>query len=242
MVNIPSAKIKVSDFMTKKVVSVSPEMFLSEAAQILSQNSFNGVPVVDDKNKLLGILTEYDLIQRGSSLHIPTFLKLIKEFEVYRKDRQFIDKELKKILSVKVKEAMNRDPLAINFNASIEEAARLFSEHHKVNPIIVIDENNVVVGIISRCDIIQLYAPSLDHPSASELLRSNVSDVLFNKASRPKSFEKNVDDFLNRFEQKFVLVRKSRTRFWLLLSAAFFIAGFIVALFSFLKFKIRINF
>ena len=77
--------------MTKNVVSVTPETSLMEAANVLYKGGFNGAPVVDGKNRLIGILTEYDLIQKGTSFHIPTFLKLIKEFNVYRKDKQFIN-------------------------------------------------------------------------------------------------------------------------------------------------------
>lgn len=94
-------KTKVSDFMTKEVVSVSPDMSLMEAANLLYNRGFNGAPVVDAQNKLIGVLTEYDLIQKGSSLHIPTFLKLIKEFDIYSKDKRFINDELKKVFSLR---------------------------------------------------------------------------------------------------------------------------------------------
>ena len=220
---------KVSDFMSKDVVSFSPETSLMEAANVLYKGGFNGAPVVDAQNKLIGILTEYDLIQKGTSFHIPTFLKLIKEFNVYRKDKQFINDELKNIFSVKVKDVMNPEPLTINPDASMDEAVRLFSEHHRVNPIPVTDSSNTVVGIISRCDILQLYAPP---PGLSKLLKENSE----------RHYDKEVNDFLNKFERKFVFVRKSRTRFWLLFSAIFLVVGFIGALIWTLTVRIKLDF
>lgn len=215
--------------MVKKVFSVSPDTSLVEAANLLHSRGFNGVPVIDAQNKLIGILTEYDLIQKGSSLHIPTFLKLIKELNVYSKDKQFINDELKKIFSVKVKDVMNPKPLTINPDASMDEAVRLFSEHHRVNPIPVTDSDNAMVGIISRCDILQLYAPS---PDLSKFLRT----------SGERHYDKEVNEFLSKFEKKFVFVRKSRTRFWLLFSAIFLVIGFIAALIWTLTVRIKVNF
>ena len=225
----PVRNYKVSDFMTKGVVSITPEMSLMEAANILYSQSFNGAPVVDAQNRLIGILTEYDLIQKDTSLHIPTFLKLIKEFDIYRKDKHFINDELKKIFSVKVKDVMNPEPLTINLEADMDEAVRLFSEHHRVNPIPVTDKGNTVVGIISRCDILQFYAPS---PDLSKFLRTNPE----------RHYDKKVNEFLNKFEEKFVFVRKSRTRFWLLFSAIFLVIGFIAAIAWTLSVKIKIDF
>ncbi len=215
--------------MTKNVVSVTPETSLMEAANVLYKGGFNGAPVVDGKNRLIGILTEYDLIQKGTSFHIPTFLKLIKEFNVYRKDKQFINEELKNIFSVKVKDIMNPEPLTINPDASMDEAVRLFSEHHRVNPIPVTDSSNTVVGIISRCDILQLYAPS---PDLSKFLKTN----------QERHYDKEVDEFLNKFEKRFVFVSKFRTRFWLLFSAIFLIIGFIGALIWTLTVRIKLDF
>lgn len=222
-------KTKVSDFMSKEVVSFSPETSLVEAANVLYSRGFNGAPVVDAQNKLIGILTEYDLIQKDTSLHIPTFLKLIKEFDIYRKDKQFINDELKKIFSVKVKDVMNPEPLTINLDADMDEAVRLFSEHHRVNPIPVTDSGNAVVGIISRCDILQLYAPS---PDLSKFLKTN----------QERHYDKEVNEFLNKFEKKFVFISKFRTRFWLLFSAIFLVVGFIAALIWTLTIRIKVDF
>ncbi len=57
------SKIKVKDIMTKKPLTVSPENTLERAAIILFDNKIGGLPVVDEKNNLVGILTEQDVFK-----------------------------------------------------------------------------------------------------------------------------------------------------------------------------------
>jgi len=56
------SKIKIKDFMTKKVVSISPEASLLEAASVMEKNDINRLPVVE-KKKLVGIIARADLIK-----------------------------------------------------------------------------------------------------------------------------------------------------------------------------------
>src|SRR3989344_7801942 len=131
-------KSTIDHFMSNNVVSVSPETPLLEAAQLMYQESFTGLPVIDDAKKIVGIMTEYDLITKGSAIHLPTFLKLINQFDVYRKDKSLIQDDIKKILSLRVSDVMNKDPLTLQANTSVEETAKTFAEHHKVNPILIV--------------------------------------------------------------------------------------------------------
>src|SRR3990167_8750472 len=70
----------VSDIMTKEVISVFPETSLFEAAKILYKNRLTGLPVVDKDNILMGIMTEYDLVNMESEtpIHIPTLQKMFQ--------------------------------------------------------------------------------------------------------------------------------------------------------------------
>ena len=61
-----SSYLTVKDIMTREVVSVKPETPLQEAAEVLAYHGFDGVPVVDEANKPVGILTEYDLLSKGN--------------------------------------------------------------------------------------------------------------------------------------------------------------------------------
>lgn len=147
--------LKITDIMTKEVVSVDPEMPLFEAAKILSEHNFDGVPVVDQENKLLGILTEYDLISQSSSIHLPTLQKVLQDMSVLGKDKAHFKKEFQDVIALKVKDAMNKEPLTLKDSASYEEVVAAFRDHHRVNPIPVINNEGKVVGVVSRYDVLK---------------------------------------------------------------------------------------
>ena len=148
-------KVSIKDIMTKKVVSVGPEILLVEAAKILTVNNFDGMPVVDEENKLVGILTEYDLISKSTATHLPTLQKVIQNLGIYHKDKTRFKKDFAELSSLQVKDVMNKDPLTLSENATYEEAVQAFRDHHRVNPIPVINEDKKVIGVISRFDILK---------------------------------------------------------------------------------------
>lgn len=223
-----SPRTLVRDFMTTDIISVGPEASLGEVSALLMKYNLSGLPVLDRDKKLLGIVTEYDLVSKGSLIHIPTFLKLLKDIDLYKKDKNLISHELQAVLSLAVRDVMNREPLTLGPDVPIEEAVRTFSEHHRVNPIPVIDQNQVVIGVLSRFDIMKLYIPATDEYS-----------ILSRKEQKA---EIGVEEFLKNFEREFVLVRKARTRWWLITSLIFLWIGFLTALFFALKINIRITF
>lgn len=145
--------IFAEDIMTRDVISVFPETSLIEAARIISEHGFDGVPVIDQDKKLVGILTEYDLISKGSAMHLPTFQKLIQELPVLGKDKPQFSEEVRMLSELTVKDVMNMDPLTLPPDTTFEEVVKTFRDHHRVNPIPVVDDNNKVVGVISRFDV-----------------------------------------------------------------------------------------
>lgn len=200
--------------MTKGVVSVTENTPLIQAVEVMLERDFSGLPVIDQNNVLVGIVTDYDFILKGSSIHLPTFLQLLKEFQIYKKDASRISDDIKKILGTKVGDVMNKEPLTLFEQASINDAINAFGQHHRVNPIPIIDNQHKLVGIISRLDMLKLYgAPSVN----------------FAQHYTTREIDKNVSRFLSDFEKQFVLVSKTRTQYWLIFSLLFAIIGFIVA-------------
>lgn len=153
---IPMAKnLTIQDIMTREVVSVKPDTPLVEAAHIIAEHNFDGVPVLDAKGKLVGILTEYDLISKSSAVHLPTFQVILQNLQVLHSDKSKFQKEVEEVMSLTVKDVMNTDPLTLRDNATYEETVTAFAEHHRVNPIPVVDANNKVVGVVSRFDVLK---------------------------------------------------------------------------------------
>lgn len=135
----------VTDIMTEKVITVGPKTKVSEIIKILNDHGYNGLPVVDSDGKLLGLVTEYNLINHQSLL--PTFLE--KRWDQLADDaKQLADKTVDAV--------MEKEPLVLRFSDTYETALGLFNKHHRVNPVPVVDENDKLVGIVSRFDLLKL--------------------------------------------------------------------------------------
>jgi len=145
----------IQDIMTREVISVSPEMSVFEAHEIITSNNLDGAPVIDGQNRLVGILTEYDLIVKGPSLHLPTFQKLLSSVKLYKENSNGLKSDLEKLRELKVKDVMNADPLTLLDTTPFEEVVVAFRDHHRVNPIPVINNNKRVVGVVSRFDVLK---------------------------------------------------------------------------------------
>ncbi|MDP3770214.1 MAG: CBS domain-containing protein [Candidatus Sungbacteria bacterium] len=149
----------VKDIMTKSVISVHPEMRLFDAHEIITRSNLDGVPVVDAEGHVMGILTEYDMLSKASVLHLPTLQKIVKHLQ------SFIDKgglaefrsELEEMKNLTVAGVMNRDPLTLLDSTSFEIAVETFFKHHRVNPILVVDAQGKLVGIVSRYDVLKIF-------------------------------------------------------------------------------------
>lgn len=187
--------------MTAGVVTVTPDMPLLHAAKILSDHDFTGLPVVDANGVLAGILTEYDLIAKGSAVHLPTLQKLLQSVPVKSDGTQ---DGIAKIASLAVRDVMNPDPMFFEKTASIDEVVTLFRNHHRVNPVPVVNGNKKVVGVVSRSDILRLFDKVPYQPPAEfvaegalNLLKNDylfLSKIAEEKISETLQYSKTFED------------------------------------------------
>lgn len=209
-----------SDIMTRDVVTVDPESPLIEAVNILLKYGFTGLPVVVN-GMVVGIITEFDMVTKGSDIHIPTLLKLFGGLD--QKNTAILKDQLKKVITMKVKDTMNADPLILSPDDNILKVVDTFTQHHKVNPIPIVDNTKRLVGIISRSDMLKFMGDVNLHISQD---------------ASQQEIDKNIDMFINNFENKFVLVTKGRMRWWLVASIFFALVGFMIAWFLILRVNI----
>ena len=97
--------LKARDIMTKDVVTVTADTEITQAAKLLLENHFNGLPVVDDRGKLIGIICQDDLIVQQKRLPLPslfTFFDGLIPLTSYRS----LEKEVEKIVATSVAQAM----------------------------------------------------------------------------------------------------------------------------------------
>ncbi len=148
--------LKARDMMTKNVVTVTPEMEITQAARLLLDNHFNGLPVVDDKGRLIGILCQDDLIVQQKKLPLPslfTFFDGLIPMTSYRS----LEKEVDKIVASKVSQAMTPDPITIDPDTSLEDIATLMVNNN-IHTLPVV-EGGRLVGIIGKEDVLRTLMP-----------------------------------------------------------------------------------
>lgn len=148
--------MQVKDIMTKQVITANEKMPVFELAELLFDKNLTGMPVVDEEKHVVGIVTEYDLLSREEHIHIPSFMKLWGQLKVAGDKKHKIKREINKILSLKVGDIMTRPVVSVSEETKVAEAARIFADEH-INPLPVVDENGVLVGIVSRADIVKLF-------------------------------------------------------------------------------------
>ena len=143
---------KAEDIMTKEVLTVTPETTVTKLAQLLIENNINGVPVVDENNTLLGVVTEYDLIFQQKKVHIPTVLNILDSV-IYLESPDKMKEEIRKITGVTVEEIYSRKAKTVTLDTPLDEIATIMAEK-KIHTIPVVEDGKLD-GVIGKGDIIK---------------------------------------------------------------------------------------
>jgi len=134
------SRAKVADFMSKKVVTISPAASILEAEKMMIERGFRRLPLVSD-TKLVGIVTVMDVLRFFGSGRV---------FEYLRSGA------IVQVLQTPVKEIAARDVVTIEAEAEVGEAARIMQEKN-VGALPVV-KNGSLVGIITERDFFKLVA------------------------------------------------------------------------------------
>lgn len=141
----------IKEVMTKEVITVSESDTVEKAAGLLATHDLSGLPVVDDKGYLKGIITEGDLIKHNSKVQVPAFLEILGGI-IYLDDPNKYLENVKKSMGYFVQTVMTEEVITISPDEEIEAAASLLVGK-QVNRLPVIDDTGMLVGIVSRKDI-----------------------------------------------------------------------------------------
>ena len=150
------------EIMVKEVATVFPATPLVEAAGIMHERGFSGVPVVDKNHTLVGILTEYDIVSKGALLRLNSLEKFLREPPKLGDGIEASD-DAKALSRLIVADAMNPEPMVFYEDTSLEDVVSTFREHHRVNPVPVVDKDHKVVGIVSRYDLVKVFVSMTAH-------------------------------------------------------------------------------
>lgn len=143
------------EIMNREVIVVKEEDTIEDVIKLLLEHNISGIPVVDDQRRVIGIVTEGDIIYRSKKLQIPTYFTILDSYIFLESTKNF-EKDLKKMAAYKVSEVMTKKVITVEQDEKIEEIATLMTTK-RINRIPIVD-NGKIVGIVSRRDIIQAYA------------------------------------------------------------------------------------
>lgn len=148
--------MQVKDFMIRKVYTVNPTNSIKDLLVILQKNQIGGVPVVDDDNHLIGIISDGDVLRFLSPNPVAGLADLVYIIE----DGKMED-VLREKLQTKVKAIMRkRNIVKVSPDENFETAIRILSKHH-FKKLPVVDDAGRVVGVLSRGDIINNIAAKM---------------------------------------------------------------------------------
>lgn len=143
------------DIMNKDVITIREDSSIEEAAGILTENNISGAPVVDKKGKLVGMVTEGDLLHQETNPRIPAFLNILGAF-IYINGLERYREDFKKLAATSTSEIMTRDLVTAVGDTEIEDVAALMVKHG-IKRVPVVEKDNLI-GIISRADIVKTMA------------------------------------------------------------------------------------
>jgi CBS domain-containing protein len=138
--------------MNTDVPSVTPDDEARTAIDLLAKSDMGAVPVLDEDRKVVGIVSESDLIlaDEESDLHLPHYLEIMGGV-VFIGSMKGFEKRLEKAFATKVSELMTADPIVVHTYEAADRVAKKIADHHH-NHLPVIDEDGRLAGMVTRAD------------------------------------------------------------------------------------------
>src|SRR5207244_1891227 len=138
----------VAEVMTREVVAVHPSTPVGEVVRLLLDRDFRSVPVVDDLNRLVGIVTNRDLIDRGG---LTARVELLGELDQAALERELANSGVRHRTAADV---MTTAVVSVRREHSLKAAAHLMVQR-TIKRLPVVDEEDHLVGILSRVDVLR---------------------------------------------------------------------------------------
>ena len=129
---------------------------ISDVADLLVKYNLTAVSVVDDDNKLLGIISEGDLLYKKVRPHVPHYVNVLGASIYYNGIGEY-NAQFKKLLASHVHELMTDEVITTTPDKDVEEIVSVMLDQHLKN-VPVVDKEYRLIGILSRRDIIKLIA------------------------------------------------------------------------------------
>ena len=141
-----------ADIMDADVPAVTPDDDARAAIDLLSKTDLGAIPVVDSDGKVVGIVSESDLIlgEEESELHLPHYVNIMGG-TIFLQSMKGFEERLEKAFATKVSELMTPDPIVAHTYENADRVAKKIADSHH-NHLPVVDEDGHLAGMVTRAD------------------------------------------------------------------------------------------
>lgn len=169
--------MKVEQVMTRKVVTTTSATPIHEAARLMVEHAVSGLPVVDQAGRVVGILSEGDLIMRQRRR------ERLPWWRLFFQDGERLARNYQKAVGTTVGEVMTSAVISVSPDLPVESAAAILEQHHVRRLPVVAD--GCLVGVVSRGDLIKALAATLVPAGSTAPDTALVSEMRARLASEP---------------------------------------------------------
>jgi len=141
-----ASQLPVKDVMTKNVVFVKRDADLHEAARLLSENRISGMPVIDDNNRVIGVISEADLMMLAGMKKEHAFKDIVRHI--------LGEPAPARTGGSRVEDVMSFPPITSKADDDIADVARVLDEK-RIKRLPVVDAEKRLIGVVSRADIVR---------------------------------------------------------------------------------------
>lgn len=151
----PMAQRTATDIMEKNFVTAKPDASVFELVNLFVKNKITSIPIVDEEDNLVGIVTDADLLYKKVKPHVPHYVNLLGA-SIYYSGISAYDRGFKKLMAGTARELMTKDVIIAAGDAPVEQIAGVMvAEHLKGIPIVT---DKKVIGVVTRGNILdELY-------------------------------------------------------------------------------------
>ena len=145
---------RVADIMEHDVVTIGPDATVHDLVLLLQEKDLGGVPVIEGDGRLVGIVTEGDLVIEDADVRLPHYFGLFGNL-VYLGGQKKFEERLNKMVGNAVRDVMTTEVVTVTPDEPVRTAANIMVDK-KVNRVPVVDGKGRLIGIVARHDIIRM--------------------------------------------------------------------------------------
>jgi CBS-domain-containing membrane protein len=141
-----------ADIMDTDVPALGPQDDAKRAIELLAQREIGALPVVNSENRVIGIVSESDLVlsDEQADLHLPNFVNIMGGV-IFTESLKGFEQRLNKAFATNVRDLMSEDPVVARTDDGVDKVARLIAESHH-NHVPVVDSDGRLAGMVTRAD------------------------------------------------------------------------------------------